>query len=110
MQIVRKFSRVHPASDQMRPRRLLSWLVAAFMGAMVGIPALPAHAGVTTAAWAIASTYCRALTAGLSHREARRIAISDNLFMWGKLMRDPALWVLVGDELAQQCPQLLQDP
>ena len=93
----------------MTPRRFASLLAAATVGAMVGIPATPARAGVTTAAWAIASTYCRALTAGLSYSEARRIAISDNLFMWGKLMRDPALWVLVGDELAQQCPQLLQD-
>jgi hypothetical protein len=93
----------------MIPRRFASLVAAAALGAMVGIPATPARAGVTTAAWAIASTYCRSLAAGLSYPEARRIAISDNLFMWGKQMRDRALWVLVADELARQCPQLLPD-
>jgi hypothetical protein len=92
----------------MPQRPLLSLLAAATIGSITASPA-PARAGVTTAAWAIASTYCRALSAGLSHPEARRIAISDNIFMWRKEMRDRALWTLVGDELAQQCPQLLPD-
>lgn len=66
---------------------------------------MPAQAfSLTTAAWATASTICRALAAGLSSKEAIRIGLADSRYLWAAEMRDPAFSRLVADQAVRQCP------
>ena len=92
----------------MTPRRFASLLAAATVGAMVGIPATPARAGVTTAAWMMASVFCRGLAANLSILEATRVAFGDTWPIWSKEMTDPAFNQFLVSEALQQCPQLMR--
>jgi hypothetical protein len=89
----------------MQPRRLLSWLAAATLGAMVCSSLPAARAGVTTAAWMFATTFCRGLAAGLTKGEAYRVAWSDTWPMWKNEMIDPAFRQFLVLELSQQCPE-----
>jgi hypothetical protein len=91
----------------MPARSLLHLLAAATVGAISCFPA-PAHAGVSTAAWTTASTFCRGLAAGLSIQEATRVAYRDNTLMWSSEMQDPAFIQLLVSEAVQQCPDLMR--
>lgn len=69
--------------------------------------AAPAHAGVGAAAWAAAGSICRALGADLSIRDAVRVGIADNVYLWSSEMRDPSFQQLMVAETVRQCPEQL---
>ena len=69
--------------------------------------AAPAHAGVGTAAWATAVSICRALGADLTIRDAVRVGIADNAYLWSSEMRDPSFQQLMVAETVRQCPEQL---
>lgn len=92
----------------MKHRRLSLLLAAATVGAMVSVPGRPARAGVSTAAWTTASTFCKGLAVGLSIPEATRVAWRDNQLMWASEMQDPAFSRFLVAEALQQCPDLMQ--
>ena len=93
----------------MTPRRFASLLAAATVGAMVGIPATPARAGVSAAAFTTAATLCTGLKAGLSRAEAVRVALRENRPLWLSEMGDPAFERMFLAQVMQQCPGLLID-
>jgi hypothetical protein len=83
-------------------------MAAAAVGCLVSTSVPPARAGVSTAAWMTASVFCRGLAAGLSVKEAIRVAWSDNLLLWSNEMGDPTFNQFLVSEALKQCPDLMR--
>lgn len=66
-----------------------------------------AQASVSTAAWAMASSVCRSLAAGLSIPDAARVGLSDTQLLFSAEVRDPAFNPLMTAEATRMCPDLL---
>jgi hypothetical protein len=86
--------------------KLLHTVAAALVG-LSSCQATPVHAGVGTAAWVTAGSICQALSNGLTIRQAVRVGMSDNLYLWAAEMQDPLFSRLVAAESAKRCPELL---
>jgi hypothetical protein len=92
----------------MATRHFLPLLAAACVGATISYP-FPAQAGVSAAAWSVASIFCTGLKAGLSRADAVRVAMRDNRPLWSSEMGDPAFERMFLAQVMQQCPAQLID-
>lgn len=86
--------------------KLLHTAAAALVG-LSSCQATPVHAGVGTAAWVTAGSICQALSNGLTIRQAVRVGMLDNRYLWAAEMQDPLFSRLVAAESAKRCPELL---